>query len=867
MKRMSGRRGEPSGLSREVEAFFLQQNWPVQRKSNSREGGEHITLHHVVTAPGLSFLRSFNSIFFLFLLLAVTICSYIMSRIPGLEPEYFAHQLPPSLQSKVTSRSTPSHLIHKLHAKEISLLEEVQTFLDSKVEEFKYFAESLFSSVKSLDATNDSNSDSKSNSFNDDAAASSGAALDDSDDDDSSPLTKMCSPLSPVYEPPSSAIIPLKSSLKSSSLKPDLSNSECSTDAVCESSSANPDASSVANTNPNSMELKKKKVMFSDNDQIAIVPSLSHSVSPEQSFVTIGEIFGHGKDSDSGSKLGFPSISAITSNTNLTHRSQQFNQFSHLQLSSSPSAYLSPPIPSSPAAPSSPTTPSPLHGEAILAATDEDEISHNGFFYNHEEDHGDDDDDDDDMFDNDSQILASFNTAIPNTSREDEENYSLARKPPQEMVEALKAIAIKNQIARDANNSEDSTQELDAREPHPKTVVASLSPQDTTELVNSLQSSNSVARDPKSDPSIEDIEMRAEKIEENAIKKLLPQTLTTPLEISHLKSAPHAALTSFSALVSRDKTTDSSRPVSEKPKNVTDYANGIKKTINGSPNGSVDSRDISGKIVPDSDGTAIQDISKDDHDNSNEDENEEDDSDDEVFQFDETLGISPPHSLNNTMLEDPLQNFLNPTTQPSSSSPNMLLGSLPSNQSRTTSSHLPTVVGSLRPRPLVKYKARNSEHSNAFQVADDATTSEGADIQHAKLSSMFGATQKNTSALSAFASSLPIQITVPGTWNGNTGTSHHLPGHTKVLGNDDNESHNATSSLFLRNQQLTGVELDSLGIPDEDISMYASPGSAAQHLPQRGMNPGSMSFSQRMTFERWNNKRNNHDDMSPSIVE
>jgi hypothetical protein len=97
------------------------------------------------------------------------------------------------------------------------------------------------------------------------------------------------------------------------------------------------------------------------------------------------------------------------------------------------------------------------------------------------------------------------------------------------------------------------------------------------------------------------------------------------------------------------------------------------------------------------------------------DEDDFDDDDDELFQFDETLGVDPGPNKGNALdeikdLSSPYMNlsrFNVPSYQaslPADYEFPSIAASLPSNQSRTSLSHLPTVVGSLRPKTFAKYK-------------------------------------------------------------------------------------------------------------------------------------------------------------------
>lgn len=287
----------------------------------------------------------------------------------------------------------------------------------------------------------------------------------------------------------------------------------------------------------------------------------------------------------------------------------------------------------------------------------------------------------------------------------------------------------------------------------------------------------------------------------------------------------------------------------------------------------------------------------------------DDDDDDDVFQLDETLGVMPD-------TEDPpviVESITFPSstsafrTQFSNSrslsanyefSPFAIPASLPSNQSRTTQSQLPTVVGSLRPRPMSKYKVgtgfsqnklppimgsgSNSVESSLSSSAVGATFADRNRVDHAEVNEF----QKSSNDyhhsgdlyVSNFASSLPIQISAT-SWG-------HLAKQaaSKNAGFTEQNFDVSASRSFLNNDKIlndlkvdssermkgleTAVDADrvpgsSIGtgmrpddpLLDEDISLYASPSSAAQIMNPMGIQPDQMSFSQRLMWERRSNPR------------
>lgn len=284
----------------------------------------------------------------------------------------------------------------------------------------------------------------------------------------------------------------------------------------------------------------------------------------------------------------------------------------------------------------------------------------------------------------------------------------------------------------------------------------------------------------------------------------------------------------------------------------------------------------------------------------------DDDDDDDVFQFDETLGVmpdseNPPVPVESITFPSSTSAF---RTQFSNSrllsanyelSPFAIPASLPSNQSRTTQSQLPTVVGSLRPRPMSKYKVGGGLSQNKLppimgsgsnsvesSLSSSAVGSTAADRSHAKANEFQKASNDYQHSgdlyVSNFASSLPIQISSTG-WG-------HLAKQvaSKQAGLTEQSFDGPASRSFLNNDKIlddlkvdtsermkgleTAVEADkvsgsSIGtgmrpddpLLDEDISLYASPSSAAQIMNPMGLQPDQMSFSQRLMWERRSNPR------------
>lgn len=280
---------------------------------------------------------------------------------------------------------------------------------------------------------------------------------------------------------------------------------------------------------------------------------------------------------------------------------------------------------------------------------------------------------------------------------------------------------------------------------------------------------------------------------------------------------------------------------------------------------------------------------------------------DDVFQFDETLGVMQD-SPDPFVTKDDLISF--PTSQSTfrtqfSNSPSLYTnyqaaGSLPSNQSRTSQSQLPTVVGSLRPRPMTKYKLdRGSGHRRLPPIAGSGSNSlasslssstatvtptdrfysnSGLQNQHINgISTPSSAHSSNNSHnVSNFASSLPIQINAS-SWGhlarqsvkpitskspalGEQSVSRSFLNNDQIVEDLENSDNN---KMLLYNDRdgfsgslngSTGLQPDD-PILDEDISLYASPSSAAQIMNSLDLQPDQMSFSQRLMWERRSNPR------------
>lgn len=889
-----------------------------------------------------------------------------MSHLRGLDPEFFVSQLPSHLQSQITSQNISSHLAHKIHAKEVSLLLEVQKFIDSKVEEFAHFTETLVISSKGLHSHGNANQanetcNSEKKNLGDRSEKSISSTNENkneiywmSDDktlikrgsDDSQIITKTTSPLSGVYNPPLPSTIPLKSSLKLSSLnQTDISSSACADiqkESVIEPSITK-DISSLNNIDPTSVssahnvdkslslttDSKKKKVQFSNTDQIAIVPSLSEvdsqSNSPNQSFASIGEIFGHG---------GSYSYASSRNKSKST---------SNVQLSSSPSSYLSPMAPSSPISSSTSvqatvTLPT-VSNNIILAATDEDEISHNGFFYSHEEEEEDEEEDDDEVYDNSGYCYPKFKNILSSTADYvDEENFSIGPNPSQEVVEALKTMAQTDQFS-DENlvSSDENTQESSLTNPETPLNMAyqvGLSFEERRDNDDSnehkmcsevIKSTNNELhfRSPElstQEPKIKEIDQRAEEIEQNAIKSILPQVLTSPIipPSIHVNSSgidPVVARAANAVLVENsDSESSYSQHISQSGPSKTDQIstfhvsqNRTNRNYNTSDvtgnsslkdraqseipkyNKSMIGQNISDVPIKNTSGDLNLDLVKisdrgkkkdnnsgkedDGYDELEEEEDDEDDNDD-VFQLDETLEVDPSISSTVSLPNKPFSGVQESNETFDSyilrenDLKNILIGSLPSNQSRTLHTQLPTIVGSVQQRTTNKYKARRIlETQNQYLPSNTSKTAQSLNVENshpnvktrsAKLSSIFssqnGIMLNNPhpeELVSNLASSLPIQIAISNTWSGYAGTQ------LNELNNISQGEHSSNNQDQLLSNKLppTDAELE-LNDPmlNEDIAMYASPSSAAHLRPQRGTDPHSMSFSQRLTFERYNKK-------------
>lgn len=126
------------------------------------------------------------------------------------------------------------------------------------------------------------------------------------------------------------------------------------------------------------------------------------------------------------------------------------------------------------------------------------------------------------------------------------------------------------------------------------------------------------------------------------------------------------------------------------------------------------------------------------------DDDDDDFDDDEMFQFDETLGVDSGPKKDNTLeevkdLSSPYMNlsrFNVPSYQaslPTDYEFPSIAASLPSNQSRTSLSHLPTVVGSLRPKKFTKYKP-SSGHKTGDQNDLSNTNTDNANSESSQSS-------------------------------------------------------------------------------------------------------------------------------------
>lgn len=398
-----------------------------------------------------------------------------MSFTSVLGPEFFITRLPSNIQSKVTSSNLPTHLIHKLHDKEVSLEAEVDAFIESKVEEFSKFAESLFAPNKS--------------------SKDISQQIDDENEESMLKLQRVISPMVSSYEPSSFNQVPLKSSLKSPSTPSasQTTDQDSTSQSLSEPTANNGFTSSSPTDSPPPTpkpSTPKKKVMFSNNDQVAIVPSLSEtesaSTSPNPLFSSISEIFGHGK--------GEPYTSSGSSSRSKVDHAL-----------SSPLSYLSPEF-----SPSSPASSSFKHGNPTLSAADEDVISHNGFFYSQED--PEDEDEDEDIYTDYS--LPSAPVPNFNDNYNDEDNFTMGANPPEEVLNALQSMAEKSEQSDDMTNSSlESTEEISVDVISPPTVNHEIK-----------------------ESSIPEIDKQAEKIKEDAIKKTLPQMLTAPPMTSHTES-------------------------------------------------------------------------------------------------------------------------------------------------------------------------------------------------------------------------------------------------------------------------------------------------------------------------------------------
>lgn len=222
--------------------------------------------------------------------------------------------------------------------------------------------------------------------------------------------------------------------------------------------------------------------------------------------------------------------------------------------------------------------------------------------------------------------------------------------------------------------------------------------------------------------------------------------------------------------------------------------------------------------------------------------NDADDDDDDVFQFDETLGVMPDAEANPPSTETPSLEFSNrksafrsqfsdPSYINRDISPSTIAGSLPTNQSRTSLNQLPTVVGSLRPKPMTKYKQHgpggvngNLGHhrlpaitgSNSSSLASSPSSNSTVDrngngLAHRTNGSQLSEARDNTSQ---FASSLPIRISSNNGW-----------GHLARQDPDDSNAQTSpthqqeaapTTSSFVNNSSM----LSSLGANNNAASTF-----------------------------------------------
>lgn len=287
------------------------------------------------------------------------------------------------------------------------------------------------------------------------------------------------------------------------------------------------------------------------------------------------------------------------------------------------------------------------------------------------------------------------------------------------------------------------------------------------------------------------------------------------------------------------------------------------------------------------------------------------DEDDDVFQFDETLGVmpdtsNPPATVDSLSFpssrfsRNQFSNSRALATDFSQQLPD-IAASLPSNQSRTSQSQLPTVVGSLRPRPMSKYKldgafttnnklptiTGSGNNSLASSLSSSNATITPTDRQHSYFGRSIGYQQRSNGFASTntnnndnhgsnFASSLPIQIG-SNTWGHLARQQPQKLTHTDITDtnrpmsflDDSNQSVQDNSGAGKSGRMLPygdqdtfvgsssgpqGLTLDDTTI-DEELLMYASPASAAQIMYPESLEPDQMSFSQRLVWERRSSTR------------
>lgn len=756
-----------------------------------------------------------------------------MSRSFALDPEYFVAQLPKALQEKINSPNNPTSLVHKLQAKEISLIAEVQAYLDAKVEEFAHYTESLFSHENVLSPTPD-------------------------DTHEMHTLIKTISPLSPVYnsiKKPTSNF-PLKSSLKLKSSNSaasggivSTSQDESSSDEGSESppESENRQGQSIdikGNTKHNS-DSKKKKVMFSNNDQIAILPpaDLELNSSPEQSFNTIGEIFGHGK------------------------------------LESYPPTSLSSDSPCDP---------------ATLSPQDRGSLSPKDFY------------------DDEDNIYIDFQKTLASGVAKEEEDFSLDKPPSEEVAKILKSMVDASQDTPPIS-SEENTEELDINPDvgsghkfFPVMGSSDISGSEDNTQDSQLSdskvfayenASNRLNSNQDDNTNVKSIDKKANEIQAQAIEKLLPQTIAAPKvlsntdsidmsdpivkeaakaleenvnsdeEITQQKTALYAAQKNKKMIIEDIKNENEGLPEQAKKSIKTnEYAKrGQPSTTysncpNNEPSETTQVNNSSVKKSTDSDSESSIEYYGDN----------DDDEDDDIFQLDETLGIEPSGPSLSPYIDSDTTNTITEMSRMKSSNFNIIPSSLPSNKSRTSVNEQPTVVGSLKPRSMKKYKARylsKNEHSlddieESDNEIDDKNAGQSAlfakqPINAIKTTSKVTKTLPNQDILykSNFSSSLPINISAFGQLS-NASLNQNLEEATVTSEKPSSSKINdilLSEDILDTNPTLVERELND-PLLNEDIALYASPKSAAQ-LIHKDTNPQSMSFSQRLMMERWKNNQ------------